>query len=98
LYEITTLTDEQFAEFLKKAKEANSKTIFKNETPFFSHEMVLAAKQGKVAKSPLVRGDRRADPSRRRHGRGKCTSGDQTRCTSNQRDQGKDGGFVQPRP
>src|SRR5437868_9450915 len=38
LYEITTLTDEEFTELLKEAHEANSNTIFKNEAPFFSHE------------------------------------------------------------
>jgi hypothetical protein len=54
LYQITTLTDEQFVELLKNANEANSKTIFKNDAPFFSLEMVLAAKRGKVTKSPMV--------------------------------------------
>ena len=53
LYEITTLTDEQFAELLKTATTINFKTIFEEGPPFISHGMVSAVKRQKREVSPL---------------------------------------------
>ena len=53
LYEITTLTDDQFAELLKRAREANLKTICKDEPPFISLGMVMSVKQSKAENSHM---------------------------------------------
>ena len=54
LYEITTLTDEQFVELLKKAAErVNPKNMFEERAPFISFGMVLSVKREKHDKSPL---------------------------------------------
>jgi hypothetical protein len=50
LYEITTLTDEQFERLLKKA---NEKTFFTDAAPFISIEMVMSVKRSKTEKSHL---------------------------------------------
>jgi hypothetical protein len=53
LYEITTLTDEQFTELLKGATTINFKTMFEEGPPFISHGMVSAVKKQKREMSPL---------------------------------------------
>lgn len=53
LYEITTLTDEQFAKLLKDATTINFKTMFETDAPFISHGMVAAVKKQKHEMSPL---------------------------------------------
>ena len=50
LYEITTLTDEQFERLLKKA---NEKTFFTDAAPFISLEMAMSVKRTKTEKSHL---------------------------------------------
>ena len=48
------MTDEQFAELLKKAAErVNPKNMFEERAPFISFGMVLSVKREKHDKSPL---------------------------------------------